>query len=330
MLFPLLFAFLCTLSAVFALPLPANVSTAQRKRWYSTSPGPIVQGIGPWPVFALDTAGNTQQPVRYCYRDQDSLDELEEYVDDAIQKWNTAMTSQVATAFMIIADPRLPRDVDPLCENLELGQGQVMDALAISYKGKTWAAATSVGYAYDKLDRPYRHYIDFCVDLDDLDKDDAFYIASMTHELGHSIGLLHEHQRPDRDRYITFNCANIAGYDEAKATIDKTTTAPFSPDMSLEAKLNLICTNFDAGYDYLPGVLDFIRGDRIGFPWSTYVADADPPDLTSIMIYSSYQGSRDSDDDAAWGGQYNDAAKAPSTKDASRVAALYPLCKGSC
>ena len=33
--------------------------------------------------------------------------------------------------------------------------------------------------------------------------------ATLVHEMGHTIGLLHEHQRPDRNTYITFNYANV-------------------------------------------------------------------------------------------------------------------------
>jgi hypothetical protein len=33
-------------------------------------------------------------------------------------------------------------------------------------------------------------------------------VATILHEMGHTVGLLHEHQRPDRDHYITLNLAN--------------------------------------------------------------------------------------------------------------------------
>ncbi len=33
-------------------------------------------------------------------------------------------------------------------------------------------------------------------------------VATMLHEMGHTVGLLHEHQRPDRNKYVTFTQAN--------------------------------------------------------------------------------------------------------------------------
>jgi hypothetical protein len=33
-------------------------------------------------------------------------------------------------------------------------------------------------------------------------------VATLLHEMGHTIGLLHEHQRPDRNSFVTFNPAN--------------------------------------------------------------------------------------------------------------------------
>jgi len=34
-------------------------------------------------------------------------------------------------------------------------------------------------------------------------------LATIVHEMGHTIGLFHEHQRPDRNTWITFNYANV-------------------------------------------------------------------------------------------------------------------------
>lgn len=30
------------------------------------------------------------------------------------------------------------------------------------------------------------------------------------------MGLLHEHQRPDRDAYLSYKCENVRGHDEVK------------------------------------------------------------------------------------------------------------------
>ena len=34
---------------------------------------------------------------------------------------------------------------------------------------------------------------------------------NMVHELGHTIGLGHEHQRADAGEYVTLNCPALAG-----------------------------------------------------------------------------------------------------------------------
>ena len=37
----------------------------------------------------------------------------------------------------------------------------------------------------------------------------------LAHEIGHALGLVHEHQRPDRDEFITINNENVLNLAEA-------------------------------------------------------------------------------------------------------------------
>jgi hypothetical protein len=39
-----------------------------------------------------------------------------------------------------------------------------------------------------------------------------FQTLTKFHELGHAFGLLYEHQRPDRNDFVEYNCQMLVGY----------------------------------------------------------------------------------------------------------------------
>ncbi|MDQ1832156.1 M12 family metallopeptidase [Massilia scottii] len=47
----------------------------------------------------------------------------------------------------------------------------------------------------------------------------GFGTQAIIHELGHALGLLHEHQRPDRNSFVTYNAANVMAGKEHNFTI---------------------------------------------------------------------------------------------------------------
>ena len=40
-------------------------------------------------------------------------------------------------------------------------------------------------------------------------------LTTTAHEFGHAFGLLHEHQRPDRNDHVSYNCKMLIGYPAA-------------------------------------------------------------------------------------------------------------------
>jgi len=50
--------------------------------------------------------------------------------------------------------------------------------------------------------------------------------GTIMHEIGHALGLLHEHQRPDRNTFITINNANIAPGRAGQFTPPRTSDCP--------------------------------------------------------------------------------------------------------
>ena len=56
------------------------------------------------------------------------------------------------------------------------------------------------------------------------------------------MGLLHEHQRPDAERYISFDCSALPDYEEVKQLVSKfgKSDSRFAAIMSLEEKMDKV------------------------------------------------------------------------------------------
>ncbi|KAM0718962.1 hypothetical protein Q7P37_006034 [Cladosporium fusiforme] len=295
-----------------------------------------------WPVI------KPNQPVRYCFADDRSHQNLKEIVDQAIAKW--------APAFEDSNLEIIPDNKEALICTYPTTR---VDALIITDMTKDnnprWNRApecttesATTGYDWTPATRNLkRHHLNFChLDPDDIKGTKAQAIRAMTHELGHVIGLQHEHQRPDRNQHLIFNCKNLPGYKEAqaKALIDE--QAYFEDSDDDQDRFRLMCNDDVIASDYLPAALPYIGGVKNAHrnplnkeKWEDYVWSKGF-DYDSIMIYSSHSNIPDSadvndpknwiltrkeDGKPVWQGGHERAADAVISKgDIARVMQLYP------
>jgi hypothetical protein len=162
------------------------------------------------------------------------------------------------------------------------------------------AAWATYGHTPESFDNtPNRHLAGFTVGINP----PFLWSTVMAHELGHVLGLMHEHQRYDRkcplqnrstsfneyalifpgDSYIRFDCAKIEGYAEAMGRVNQ----------AKKHTMAQVC------YDWrlaLVGISDLTTMDIYadgGGQYPPRKEASDGIDNASIMMYSStgYKGS---------------------------------------
>ena len=84
---------------------------------------------------------------------------------------------------------------------------------------ETWSEATCIRFVPRQSQRDYIHFVqgDWCSSVVGRDggrqyirlHDDCSSHRTVLHEIGHALGLWHEHARPDRDSYVTYHEENV-------------------------------------------------------------------------------------------------------------------------
>lgn len=322
---------------VFPL-LVVGATIDKHKRWYGVQPIEDRKSrgsFGPWPLIC------DSQSVRYCFADARSQKNLEDIVNQAVARWAHAMLNSNLQIIPDNEDALLCTDAGVHPDALVISDATKDNDEAWNHGPDCPTDSSSTGYDY----RSKKHRLDFChLDPQDVKGTETRAVQAMMHELGHAIGLQHEHQRNDREDFVTFHCDKLDGWNEAKQKAEIDERAYFEDDQSIDERMLLTCNDDEIASDYFPAAVAFIRGKEHRLEtekqkWKGYKY-SELFDYDSIMIYNSHANipsdkdgmkaenwalSKKDNNGPVWQGGSEDATLAKITEgDVARVAQLYP------
>ncbi|KAF2865297.1 hypothetical protein BDV95DRAFT_256423 [Massariosphaeria phaeospora] len=224
----------------------------------------------PWPLDDDDTGYCT---VKYCYDNQDTKNGLNSAWNLAHWIWLKALggpaskeTNHCLRFKEIEVDQKKHPGATNFCLTNDKRWNKAVpgDTLRVSHDKHNRVNRATVGYS--KETSAGRNWVV-------LDTIPWMQASIFVHEIGYILGMIHEHQRVDRDEYIRFRCDKLAGYDNAHARCMQ----------EEHCRIDLMCDNFEMAYsiDFIDA-LQYVRGGNGG----SHDADADL-DFESIMIYAS-------------------------------------------
>ncbi|KAJ4351769.1 uncharacterized protein N0V89_007112 [Didymosphaeria variabile] len=226
--------------------------------------------------------------IEYCFDTEDARNKIgRQFREDGIGEWMRALGGEAssATKHGLVFEETLDANGQPLfCIDPDSdGWNPKIDYNTVvvqwSYVKHFVAAATVgfVGFISGDPPVPGIHMITF---------GERYHYPAMVHELGHILGMAHEHQRKDRDGWVAYRCHNVKDFYQIfeKFRAEK-------PDATWSDLCDSIINSLRMEF----GGLNFIRQYSAGDPRSREgryliweVADyGEPYDPASVMHYPS-------------------------------------------
>ncbi|KAF9730577.1 hypothetical protein PMIN01_11446 [Paraphaeosphaeria minitans] len=148
---------------------------------------------------------------------------------------------------------------------------------------------------------------------------DKSTVADIAHELGHVLGMVHEHQRWDRDDHVEFRCRNLRGMREAVAEFRQT-------GLEYDQAWRILCTDFGAALHYTAPSRSYVKGDGLDAGMQPPLDGPGGFDMDSIMLYASKYASNAGEDKVDIPGSefMIPERDKPSPLDAAFVSRFYP------
>ncbi|KAL6703626.1 hypothetical protein ACN47E_009486 [Coniothyrium glycines] len=275
---------------------------------FISSSGTTQFPIAAWPFRQgiWDTGKGHLRRIPYCFVNKRSSEKIGGTckIESAVQLWADALGGKASRATqhsLVIQGPQHPEDY--CCthytygiENAPLANGDLQcvwntakypkDALAIhrldEYKLDGKGAVATLGYTAEEHDSDAgRHYI-YISDVEP--------VASLAHELGHVFGMVHEHQRWDRDDHVEFRCDNLLGIMDA---VDLLQTDAFVDE---HTALDMLCSDYELALKYHSPSADYVKGNGLD-PHTRPTLDGQSGfDADSIMMYPSMMNSHENEE----------------------------------